>query len=321
MRYPLGLSRSRFRAWATRPTVMVYGAMLALFFLFAIVIPGYGSLNNVMNIVRLSAFLGIVAGGQTLVIISGGIDLSVGAIMSFADVIVAELSLLHMSPGIAILVTVGAGIGMGLINGLAVVFLRIPPLIMTFAVGFVIDGLALIITAGSPGGTVPALLTSLGSGSIGVVPIILVPWILYGLVIYLVMHRMVFGRYLYAIGQNRSVARMAGTPYNSVTVGVYVLSGLSATLAGLLLAGFSGVAYLGIGTPYTLEAVAAVVIGGSSILGGSGNYLGTVAGTIIFTMIQGGMTVLNISQAGRYLTEGIVIILLLLAYGRSKKLV
>lgn len=319
MRYLL--KRDPNNKWLKQPTIMVYVAMFSLFVLFSLVIPGYGSLNNVMNIVRLSAFLGIVAGGQTLVIVSGGIDLSVGAIVSFADVLVAELYLLHVGPYIAILITLGAGALMGLVNGMGIILLKIPPLIMTFALGFVIDGLALIITGGAPSGTVPQILTMLGSGTIGsILPIILIPWVVYASLIYLLMHRMTFGRYLYAMGQSRSVARMAGIPNKSVTLGVYILSALSATLSGLLLSGFSGVAYLGIGTPYTLESVAGVVIGGASILGGSGNYFGTIAGTIIFTMIQGGLTVLNISEAGRYLAEGVVIVLLLLAYGRAKQI-
>ncbi len=320
-RYSLRKNVDLFGVWMKRPIFMVYAAMLVLFALFAVVIPGYGSLNNVMNIIRLSAFLGIVAGGQTLVIVSGGIDLSVGAIVSFADVLVAQLAVLHADATTAIIVTLAAGMLMGLVNGMAIVWLKISPLIMTFALGFVIDGIALIITAGSPAGNVPQVLTTLGSGSFGIVPIILIPWALYGILISLIMHRTTFGRYLYAMGQSRSVARMAGVPHQFVTIGVYVLSGLSATFAGMLLAGFSGVAYLGIGTPYTLESVAGVVIGGASILGGTGNYLGTIAGTLIFTMIQGGMTVLNIPQAGRYLVEGAVIILLLLAYGRARKIV
>lgn len=299
-------------------TAIAYVVMVVLFLGASLLLPGFTRFSNIHNVLQLASFLGIAAIGQTLVILSGGIDLSVGAVMTFADIMVGQFVYQGLPPGIAIVLVLLLSLLIGLLNGIGSTWLGIPPLITTFAMGFILQGTELVLTGGTPQGTIPGVLIHLATKSVAGIPYIFLVWVLLGAAATVLLSRTVFGQQIYAIGMQKTVARLVGVNTGPGEVKLYVLSAFMAAIAGLFLAGYSGSAYLAAGDAFTLETVAAVVIGGASILGGSGSYVGTFAGTIIFTLITVALTVTNVSEAGKLLIEGILIIVLLLVYRNRK---
>jgi len=302
------------RPWNVNNTGIAYLVMVALFLGASLWLPGFMRLSNIHNVLQLASFLGIAAIGQTLVILAGGIDLSVGAVMTFADIMVGQFVYQGLPAGVAIALVLLLSLVIGLLNGLASTWLGIPPLITTFAMGFILQGSELVLTGGTPQGTIPGVLVNLATKSVVGVPYIFLFWVLFGTIATVLLRKTVFGQNTYAIGIQKTVARLVGVNTGPSEVKLYVISSGMAAIAGLLLAGYSGSAYLAAGDAFTLETVAAVVIGGASILGGSGSYVGTFAGTIIFTIITVALTVTNVSEAGKLLMEGVLIIVLLLVY-------
>ena len=297
---------------------------LGLFVLGGIVRPGFASYPLAINILRLAAFLGIVAAGQTLVIIGGGegIDLSVGAVVTLGAILVYRVSNgsdSMMLPALALALAVGAAIG--LVNGFGVTLLRIPPLVMTLGMAGVVQGLILVVTQGVlNGGTAPlnSLLVS-NSLAFGIPGVVLV-WILIGVLLWMLLERTRYGKQLFAIGVNRSSARLSGVHVPAVLVLTYALSGMLAALGGFVLLGYIQRVFLNLGDTYTLPSVAAVVVGGTLLAGGEGGYLGTMAGALVLTILTSLLTTLQLPESTREVVYGITLLLLLSAYGRQRRL-
>lgn len=294
---------------AARPVALAWTAMVVLLLLTSLFSPGFLSGSNLRSTLVLAAFVGIVALGQTLVVIGGGIDLSIPWVLTSAAVLMAllcggaDLPLLWVAP-----LVLAAGAGVGLLNGLGVALFGVPPIIMTLAANVMLQGLILVYTGGAPSPAAPSLVRHLATGRLGPVPVLAVIWLALAVATTLLLSRTAFGRHLYATGSSPAVAGLSGVPVQRTTVLTYVASGLTAALCGMLLPGYTGQAYLGMGDPYLFTSVAAVAIGGASILGGSGSYVGTVAGALILTILTGLLPALNLSSGVLLMVYGGVIL-------------
>jgi ribose transport system permease protein len=302
--------------------VWPYVAVVLLVGLGTAISPGFEGPDHLLLILNLASFLGLVAAGQSLVILSGGIDLSVSSVVTLAGVVSATLMNGDNSRMLlGVVVSLALGLAIGILNGLGVAFIGIHPLVVTLGMTSIVEGAALLYTSGAPKGSAAPLLTAIASGRLaGVVPYVLLIWAVVAVVLILFMHRSVWGRWLYALGNSPRAAWFSGIRVPWVLVSVYAITSLLAALAGVLLTGYTRTSYLTIGDPYQLNSIAAVVIGGASILGGEGSYIGTVAGSVIMELVQSLLPILSIPEAGRRVISGALILLLLLLYGRGRRI-
>ena len=293
-----------------RMIVLAYVGMLVLLAVTAFFSPGFLSQSNLRSSLILAAFVGIVALGQTFVIVGAGIDLSVPWVLNCAAILMAifcnghDLPLLWVGP-----LLLAAGALVGLVNGVGVAVFGVPPIIMTLAANVILQGLIVIYTGGLPTPPAPEIVRFLSVGRIGPIPVIGLLWAALAVGASLLMSKTAFGRYLYAVGSNATVAEFSGVPAARTTISTYVLSGATAALAGMLLTGYSGQAYLGMGDPYLFTSIAAVAIGGASILGGTGHYIGTIAGALVLTILSGLLPALGLSTGALMVVYGAVILL------------
>jgi ribose transport system permease protein len=293
-----------------RLIILAYVAMVALLLITALFSPGFLSESNLRSTVVLAAFVGIVGLGQTFVIIGGGIDLSLPWVLNCAAIIMTllangqDMPLLWVAP---LVLTGGAAIG--LVNGIGVAAFGVPPIIMTLAANVILQGLILVYTGGSPTPSAPPLIQFLAVGRLGPLPVIAFIWAVLALIAWVLLSKAAFGRHLYALGTSAKVAEFSGVPTLRTTILTYTISGLTAALGGMLLTGYSGQAYLGMGDPYLFTSIAAVAIGGASILGGSGHYIGTIAGALVLTILGGLLPALNLSSGALLVVYGAVILL------------
>ena len=297
--------------WArNRLIVLAYLAMLALLLITALFSPGFLSESNLRSTLVLAAFVGIVALGQTFVIIGGGIDLSLPWVLNCAAIVMTLLANSQNVPlvWIAPLVLMG-GAAVGLVNGAGVAVFGVPPIIMTLATNVILQGLILVYTGGSPTPSAPPLIEFLAVGRVGPFPVIAFIWALLAVLASVLLSKTAFGRHLYALGTSAQVAEFSGVPTQRTTILTYFISGITASTAGMLLTGYSGQAYLGMGDPYLFTSIAAVAIGGASILGGSGHYIGTIAGALVLTILSGLLPALNLSSGALLVVYGVVILL------------
>lgn len=303
-------------------TVLAYGVAVAFYLVAIAISPGFATLGQLSTVLNLAAFLGIVAIGQTLVILVFGIDLSVGAVITLVNLVVAanvDGSNLRILTAIPLALAIGAAVGA--FNGLGIRYLGIPDLVMTLATMSIVTGIALLYSGGSPTGQSSPLLNTIATGNlVGILPWSFLVWALLALLTVFALTRTTFGRHVYAIGLNPEASRFSGVPVNRTVVLLYTFSGITASIVGILLTGYTGSSFFGIGEPYLLSSIAAVVVGGTSIFGGRGGYVGTIAGTIIIVILQSLLRVVDVAQAGREIAYGLVILLLLIAYGRSGSL-
>ncbi len=301
-----------------------YGAAVLLFVLGALIHPGFASFPSVSAILLIASFVGLVAAGQCFVILIGGIDLSVPWVLNAAAILIATSSLGENSRALyALALTLGMGALAGLANGAAIVWLGVPAVVMTLAMNGIVEGLALGLSGGMTCAAcayyAPPLVRAAVHGVFLGVPAALWLWLAVILLVSFVLSFTRFGRATYAIGNNSRAAFLAGVNVSLTTISLYALSGLFAALAGILLVGFGGQASLGMGAPYLFQSIAAVVIGGVSILGGRGHYLGAAAGAVSLTALVSVLLALNMPEYGRSIIYGVVILALLLLYGREQR--
>ena len=306
-----------------RRIVYAFAAAIILFALGQLVHPGFAGINSIESVLIVASFVGLVAAGQTFVVLIGGIDLSVPWVLNGAAILLVTTSLGQNNLALySILVTLGMGLAVGLVNGLGVAMLAVPPVVMTLGMNGVMQGLALGLSEGMTCPTcasyAPPFVQSLVHGSLLGIPTDLLFWLAVILLVTFVLSYTTFGRRTYAVGNNPMASYLAGINVRMVTVVLYMLSGMFAALAGIILVGFGGQASLGMGDPYLFQSIAAVVIGGVYILGGRGSYLGTAAGAAsLVTLVTVLMTV-NMPEYGRSIIYGVVILILLLLYGREE---
>jgi len=292
-----------------RAILLAYLGMIVLLLLTSVVAPGFLSPTHLRSTAVLAAFIGIVALGQTFVIIGGGIDLSVPWVLNSAAVLMTLLAGSQDAPLLWIVpMLLAAGALVGMVNGLGVAIFGVPPIIMTLAVNVILQGGILVYTGGAPTSTAPAAIQFLAVGRVAGFPVVLILWIVLAALATILLSKTAFGRYLYAIGTSATVAEFSGVPTLRTTVLAYTLSGFTAALAGMLLTGYTAQAYLGMGDPYLFTSIAAVAIGGASILGGSGHYIGTIAGALVLTILTGLLPALNLSSGALLIVYGVVIL-------------
>jgi ribose transport system permease protein len=264
---------------------------------------------------QVGSFLGIVAAGMMLVILLGHIDLSVPWTL-------AAGAMLGTAVGGPMAIPVGLGVGLlvGLVNGVGVAYLRVPSMIFTLGVNAVMRGFMVMLTGGfSPQSMATPVMSYLATGHILGIPMPLIVWAVLSILVVLLLQRTPLGRYIYAIGNRERAAYLSGINTRWVLIAAFTICGGCAALAGVLLAGYSSKAYQGMGDAYLLPAIAAVVIGGTNILGGQGRYAGTVVGTVLIVLLTSVLSVMQMPEAGRQVIYGVVIIAMLLVYGRGRQ--
>lgn len=272
------------------------------------------TIPNIVNVLRQSAINGIIAIGMTYVILTGGIDLSVGSVLALSGVITADLLKLGMPVAVALVAGLGIGALLGLVNGLIITKLKIPPFITTLGMLVVARGLALTYTQGRPITGLPQRFRFIGTGSIGPIPMPIILLAAAFFIAALILNRTRIGQYIYAIGNNPVAARYAGIPVDRYITFVYALAGMLAALAGMILIGRLGSAQPTAGEAYEFDAIAAVVVGGTSFTGGQGGLGGTLIGALIIAVLNNGLNLLNVSSAFQPVVTGVVIALALLFY-------
>ena len=306
------------RLFRDRPIVPLIGLLVLLVVVSELVRPGTLSAQWAGVMLRAAVPLAILAACQTLTMLTGGIDLSVGAVASMAGFVVATLSA-GPGMGVGIVVALIAAALAGLVTGVGVGVFRVHPLIMTLGMGLVILGLANVwqlqmVTTNSG---VPAGLRTVGSGTyLDLFPYNLLVFVPLAILILLALRRTGYGRLLYAIGDNPIAARLSGARAWQVLIVLYVISALFAAIAGFLISGLTNVASVPLAESYVLPSVAAAVIGGTSIMGGRGGYGGTIVGALILTVITALLTSLGYPEPVRQILFGSIIVVVAAAYTR-----
>lgn len=306
------------------PPLIALLLAIALFFLGGLIQPNFVSVAQAINIVRLAAFLGIIAAGQTLVILSGGdgIDLSVGAVVTLSAILIfrfVEGDNVRILPMLLVALTTGAVVG--LLNGIGITFLGIPPLVMTLGMTGIVQGIILIVTQGQLIGTAaPGMARLISSPLVGPLPGVVFIWLLLGFGMWLLLERTRYGKQLFAIGVNRETSRLSGVRVPRMVVLTYMLSGILSAFGGAMLLGFTQNVFLNLGTPYLFPSIAAVVVGGTLLSGGKGSYWGTMAGALVLTLITSLLTASQLSDAVRQIILGGTLLLLISVYGRQTSL-
>lgn len=294
-------------------------AVVALVWIVAgLTMRGFGAYGHLRYLIELSSVIGLVAAGQTLVVVAGGIDLSVAAIITVSAVGLPLFTWQADPTGMfAIVATLAMASVIGAVNGAGVAFLRVHPMIMTLAMATFLQGLLIIIAGGSAVSLQNELVHWLGNARPAGIPAAILLWLVISVATLAVLHATPFGARLFAIGANPVAAQLSGVPVIATTIAVYAVCGFTSGLAGVLLLGMNGQGYVGIGDPYLLTSIAAVVLGGTSILGGSGTYAGTIPGAILLVTITALITVVNASPGWRSILFGTLILVLLLLSGRE----
>jgi ribose transport system permease protein len=300
------------REWLRRnqAILLAYAMAIALFLGTAIFASGFGTWSHTKVMLVQACFIGIVGLGQTFVVLGGGVDLSVPWMLNASATLLtlwgdgSDGNLVWVLPAIAVI-----ALAVGLLNGFGVAVLGVSPIIMTLGVNGVLQGALLLVTNGGQSPSAPPAVVSLATGSVLGVPSLVLIWIALAALAWLGLSRTTYGRRLYAVGTNARVAYLSGVRVTRVTVLSYVVSALASALAGVLLTGYVGEAYLGMGDVYLFSSVAAVVIGGASILGGRGHYAGTVAGALILTLLASLLPILNLEPAALQVVYGVAILL------------
>ena len=300
--------RMLFRVLRGRETGVLL-ALIVLVIALAFLAENFLSMRNILSILRAVSFEGIAALGMMLVMITGGLDLSIASNMALSGILVSLLMVSGVPVFPAILIAVVAGMGIGMVNGLIITRIGLGPIITTLGMMSVVRGLAFMITKGLPVVNLPSAFTRLGQGLIGgVVPVPILFFLIVAVVIHLIQRYTVFGYQLYATGGNEVASRYSGVQTAKVTLLTYVLAGALGALAGVLLIARLGVAQPSIASGYEMAIIAAVIIGGTSLNGGIGTVLGTVLGVLIIGVIRNGLVLANIGGYYIQFANGLLIL-------------
>jgi ribose transport system permease protein len=299
-------------------------AAIVVFVVGDIIQPGFASVDGVQTVLVVASFVGLVAAGQTFVVLIGGIDLSVPWMLNSAAVLLAVTSEgSNARAWWAVPLVLLIGLAMGALNGAGVAYLAVPAVVMTLGMNGILQGLILGVTGGFTCETCssppPPALAALVSGKVLGIPGELVVWLVVAIIVTVVLSWTTFGRRIYATGNNSRASLLSGVNTKLLTVGLYALSGLLASLAGILLMAYGGKATLGMGDPYLFQSIAAVVIGGIYILGGRGHYLGALVGAITLTAVVSVLLAKNMPDYGRDIVYGCTVLVILLFYGRAER--
>jgi ribose transport system permease protein len=300
------------KAITVRATILQYNTVfifLLMLLVSGIITDNFFTAQNISNIFRQSAPIGLVSLGMLLVILTGGIDLSVGAVVAMIGVVFALLSHEVYFP-FALLLSLITGLFIGCISGFLVAYRKMAPFIVTLAMMSMIRGAGYLLSKGAPisVGSYSSNILVLGSGSVMGIPVPAIILLMVFAILYILLRYNIYGRVILAIGSNEEAVRLSGINVNIAKFSVYVISAVLTTLAALLLVGRTGVGTANIGVGLELDAIAAVVIGGASLSGGKGSVLNTLLGVFILSMIGNVMNLLDITAYLQQIIKGIIII-------------
>lgn len=303
------------------PAVLVaFGCIILLLVVGSLYSRSFLSPEYLLQQLKVASFLGVIASGMMLVILLGQIDLSVPWTVTAGAMMACAAAAFGPFGGVlAIPFGILCGVLIGVVNGIGVAYLRIPSMIITLATNAVAQGLMVVYTGGfSPQDSATPAMRWLATGSLlPGIPNAVIIWAIVGAAMVFLLSRTSFGRSVYGIGNRERAAYLSGIDTRRVLLVAFAVSGGLSAFGGVLLAGYASKAAQSMGDAYLLPAIAAVVLGGTSILGGRGSYLGTVAGVILITLLQSILSVMQMPEAGRQIIYGVVIVLMLLLYGRA----
>lgn len=295
---------------------------LLLFATNVIINPNSFNVNGVGSIITLTLVLMIASAGQTLVIISDGIDMSLGSTMTLTALIATSIMKTQENPVLvvyALIAVLVVGAIIGLVNGIGVAKIGLPPLIVTLSVSNVVTRMQYVYTGGKPTGRASAWFTqSVTHRYFGFIPNGLIYGILIFAIVFYLLRYTRFGQQLFLVGNNKRAAELTGIKSTKIKILAYVFAGMLAGFAGLIGAGYMGFVMGGAFESYTIMSIVAVVVGGTILSGGKGSYLGTLAGALLMVVLSNTLAVLNLSQSVKDIIMGIVLIILLAAYNREK---
>lgn len=307
---------------------LIVGAALlvALFALASVMVEGFSSANNIKSILLLASFLGLAALGQTMVALVGGLDLSIPFVIGASNILLAALFGTSLPPVLGILVIAAFGAGIGFLNGMLSFRIQGQALILTLGVGFAVVGAAQIVTtlgsqySGTVFSQVPAWFSNLASISGSTFgfpfpPVVLIWAAIAGVMIFWI-NQTRSGRHVYAVGGNRTSAARLSISERRVWIKTYTLSGLMSAVTGMLLLGFSGGGFVGVGDPFLFTTVAAVVVGGTSLLGGAGGYGATIIGVLILQVLTSFLVGMGLNYAAQQTVFGLLILPMVALYAR-----
>lgn len=298
----------------------VYFALLLLVIVLGIFSPSSAAPSNLLNLVRQGATIGLVAIGQTIVLINGGLDLSVGSTVILADVMAAQMINGREDAVLpVVLLVLGVGLLIGFVNGIVITRFNVTPFIATLGMNFIVFGAALVYSGGAPRGSIPDSMRFWGNGFIaGTIPMAAMVWVVVTFIAALLLTRTTMGRRLVAAGANPQAARLSGVAVQQVGLVAYVISGFMAAAGGLMLVAYVGVGTLEVGQDFLLGSIAAAVIGGTPFEGGRGTLWGTFGGVLFLMVLYSILTVLALPTSGRRIAEGLIILIAIALYARQR---
>lgn len=302
------------------PATMAVIISVVLFAITVAINPKSFNMSALGSIALLTLLLSFAAAGQTMVLIGGGLDFTVGAVMSSTAILTSYV--MDGQNGrfpIVFILAMGIGAAVGLLNGICAVKIDLPPMIVTMAISNVVTRLQYVLTQGSPSGYVgPNFVNSVINRIGGVIPSLA----LYALglwpLVFFLLNRSRFGKQLYIMGNNPTASRLTGVKNNKIRVLMYVFSAMLAAFTGMLGAAYMKTARCQIFDEYAFNSLVAVIVGGTAFTGGIGSYAGSIAGALLMTVLSNGLTVLALSQPVRNIVQGVVLILLLIIYNRGR---
>lgn len=290
--------------------ITMFMVLVALIVLFSLSTDKFLSGTNLINVVRQIAMIGITSIGMTYIILTAGMDLSAGSVLAVSGII-AGVAMVNfgISPAIAILLGLLSGVIIGLINGLVIAYLKIPPFVTTLGSMQIFKGVAFIITGGMPIFGFPKSFGAIGKGYLSFIPIPVIIMIVLMVAGWVVLKKTKYGRHLYAIGGNMEAARLSGVKVNKQIILTYVLGGLFAAIAGIIMAARVDAGQPNVGLDFGLDVITAVVLGGVSIMGGEGKLTGVIIGVLIMGVLDNGLIMMNVYEYYQYVIKGLVLLL------------
>ncbi|MFL4359224.1 ABC transporter permease subunit [Streptococcus uberis] len=290
-------------------------ALIGLMIVITIINPNFLTTNNLLNLLLQVTANGFIAFGMTFVILTGGIDLSVGSILALSSALTAGLIAKGTPVGIAILLALALGGIFGMLNGLLISYGKLAPFIVTLATMTIFRGATLVYSNGNPitGGLSDSFTFQfIGQGYIFGIPFPVILMFLVFLILYLLLHKTAFGKSVYAVGGNEKAAYISGIKLNNVKIVIYTLSGMMAAISGLIITSRLSSAQPTAGASYEMDAIAAVVLGGTSLSGGKGRILGTLIGALIIGGLNNGLNIIGVSAFWQQVVKGVVILIAVL---------
>ena len=290
-------------------------ALIGLMMVITFINPNFLTANNLLNLLLQVTANGFIAFGMTFVILTGGIDLSVGSILALSSALTAGLIAAGIPVPFAILLAVCMGGIFGMLNGLLVAYGKLAPFIVTLASMTIFRGVTLVFTNGNPltqGLSDSFLFQFLGQGYVVGIPFPVILMFLVFIILYVVLHKTAFGKSVYALGGNEKAAYISGVKLSKVKIIIYTISGIMASVSGLIITSRLSSAQPTAGTSYEMDAIAAVVLGGTSLSGGKGRILGTLIGALIIGVLNNGLNIIGVSAFWQQVVKGVVILIAVL---------